>query len=404
MNTSLHISSADTPGDLTRLRAWVAARGDTAIGTLERHLERPRYRPAFTRIAERDGQLAGYALIGHQRLRLGAATLEAGNIAALDVGSTQDDPSVFAALLGDCLRVLVEEGLALATLHGSVANYGSFGFAEYFFKSVAKCWNLDHERHDLLRPVAEADLDDLAALYDASYNQLPLTEIRTAPDWRYWLAGDQAVWGIEDARGRLVAYSAMKARAAEESAATLDVHEAAAADAGAARALCVALLGHSQNQGCEQIRMRLSPWHLVAQAALQLWSQISLSASKSSNHTPLAGVVDLPLLLEALVPEFERRLAHSRYAGWSGNLRLEIDTERITLAFADGGATVIDGSRPADLRLRQITLPALAQLCLGYRVAADLRASGGLACDDSALGLLDALFPAILAVGTSATG
>ncbi|MEP7190970.1 MAG: sterol carrier protein domain-containing protein, partial [Roseiflexaceae bacterium] len=141
-----------------------------------------------------------------------------------------------------------------------------------------------------------------------------------------------------------------------------------------------------------------------AQAALQLWSRISLTASKSSKHTPLAGVVDLPLLLAALVPEFERRLARSRYAGWSGNLRLEIDTERITLAFADGGATVIDGSRPADLRLRQITLPALAQLCLGYRVAADLRATGGLACDDSALGLLDALFPAILAVGTSVTG
>ena len=58
---------------------------------------------------------------------------------------------------------------------------------------------------------------------------------------------------------------------------------------------------------------------------------------------------------------------------------------------------MIDGSRPADLRLRQITLPALAQLCLGYRAAADLRATGGLACDDSALGLLDALFPVVLA-------
>jgi hypothetical protein len=78
---------------------------------------------------------------------------------------------------------------------------------------------------------------------------------------------------------------------------------------------------------------------------------------------------------------------------------MELETERITLAFAEGRATVIDGSRPADLRLRQITLPALAQLCLGYRVAADLRATGGLACDDSALGLLDVLFPALLATG-----
>ena len=95
-------------------------------------------------------------------------------------------------------------------------------------------------------------------------------------------------------------------------------------------------------------------------------------------------------------PEFDRRLAGSRYAGWTGDLRIEIDTERITLALADGRASVIDGSRPADVRLRRVELAALAQLCLGHRSAADLRATGGLDADDSALGLVDALFPVIL--------
>ena len=60
MNPSLQLSSAETPGDLIRLRAWLASRGAAALGTLDRHLARPRYRPAFTRIAEHDGQLAGY--------------------------------------------------------------------------------------------------------------------------------------------------------------------------------------------------------------------------------------------------------------------------------------------------------------------------------------------------------
>jgi hypothetical protein len=115
---------------------------------------------------------------------------------------------------------------------------------------------------------------------------------------------------------------------------------------------------------------------------------------EDARHAALAGVVDLPGLLEALTPEFERRLAASRYLGWSATLRVDIETEPITLAFAAGRAAVIDGSRPADVRLRQVMLPALAQLCLGYRAAADLRATGGLACDDSALGLIDALFPA----------
>ena len=399
MNTALQIFSAETPDDLARLRAFVAAHGATAVRTLERHLARPRYRPALTRITERAGQITGCALIGHERLRLGAATLEAGRIVTHAAGLIEDDPHMLAALLGDCLRVLVEEGLPLATLHGSVADYGAFGFADYLFTSVAKCWNRDHERHAVLRPVREDDLDDLAALYEANYEQLPLTEIRTAPDWRHWLAGDQGVWALEDARGRLIAYAAISARTAEGAPATLDIYEAAAADAGAARALCAALLGHSQNQGREQIQLRLSPWHRVAQAVMQLGGNSWIACPKPTDELPLAGVVDLPLLLEALVPEFERRLARSRYAGWSGHLRIEIETERITLAFAEGRATVIDGSRPADLRLRQVALPALAQLCLGYRVAADLRATGGLACDDSALGLLDVLFPAVLAVG-----
>src|SRR6266536_4499028 len=137
MHTPLLNSSAETPADLARLRALAPARGAVAPSVLERHLARPRYRPAFTRIAERAGQIAGYALIGHERLRLGVATLDVGRIAALGLTPAEHDPSEFAALLGDCLRVLVEEGLPLATLHGSVADYGSFGFAEYLFNSAA---------------------------------------------------------------------------------------------------------------------------------------------------------------------------------------------------------------------------------------------------------------------------
>ena len=104
MQTTLVISSADTPADHARLRAFVAAAGRADLSVLERHLARPRYRPAFTRIAERAGQISGYALIGHERLRLGAATLDAGRIAALDVALAQDAPSGFEALLGDLAK------------------------------------------------------------------------------------------------------------------------------------------------------------------------------------------------------------------------------------------------------------------------------------------------------------
>jgi hypothetical protein len=397
MDENLIIHGAESPADLAPLRTFVAAQGHTALHALDSHLARPRYRPAFTRIAERTGAIAGYALIGHERLRLGAATLDAGRIVALDILPKEHDGEHFVALLGDCLRVLVEEGLPLTILVGPADLYAPFGFAPYRFDADVYLSGGARaaELARLLRPAAQGDLDDLAALFEASYHTLPLTEVRAAPDWRRWLFDQHTVLALEDTRGRVIAYAAIAHGPPEDA---LTVAEAAAADAGAARQLCRALLARTRDQ--QPLCLALAPWQSVAQAALQLGGAARIGATPArAAETALAGVVDLPVLLETLVPEFDRRLAISRYAGWSGNLRIEIETERITLACENGRVTVIDGSRPADLRLRQVALTGLAQLCLGYRTAADLRATNDLACDDSALGLLDALFPAVMAAG-----
>ncbi|MFL5803985.1 MAG: hypothetical protein ACJ8CR_19850 [Roseiflexaceae bacterium] len=388
MHTNTIVRAAATAGDLARLRAFAAAQG--ASRSVERHLAEPRYHPALTRIAERDGAITGYALISHQRLRRGAALLEAGVIERLDAPS---DAESFAALLGDCLGALIDNGLSLALVRGAPVIYTPFGFAAYRLSAVAELEIGAAASHDSLRPATLDDLDDLAALYEASYRELPLAEARTAPDWRAWLAEEQTALALEDSRGRVAAYATIGR--IERNA--LSITEAAAADAGAARELCAALALYAQTPGAQRLAFMLSPAHSVARAALHLGGAALIRATPNdAEETALAGVVSLPAMLEALAPEFDRRLAGSRYAGWSGNLRVEIATERITLAFAEGYTTVIDGSRPADLRLRDVGLPALAQLCLGYRAAADLRATGELACDDTALGLIDALFPVIL--------
>jgi predicted N-acetyltransferase YhbS len=392
--------------DIARLRAFLATHSEQASHKLDRHLASPRYRPALTRVAERGGAIVGCALLAHRRLRLGAATLEIGQIELIDA---VEDEEGFAALLGDCLGALLAEGLPLAIVRGDMALYGPFGFAPHTFSAAVELDVGDlRDAQAALRSVGEDDLDDLAALYAASYHDQPLAEVRAMPDWRAWLGKEQAALALEDARGRVVGYATLMTNdqgpATDGSPLVVGpwslVMEAAAADAGAARSLLAALAAQAQARGLRWIRLHLAPAHIVAQAALHLDGTAQLAATPDdARHAPLAGVVDLPAMLEALIPEFERRLAASRYAGWSGNLRVEIETERIILAFEAGEASVIDGSRPADVRLRQVALPGLAQLCLGYRAAADLRATGQLGCDDSALGLIDALFPVVMPFG-----
>jgi hypothetical protein len=388
MPAEITTRAADMPGDLDRLRVYATARG--LEHTLRRHLAQPRYRPALTRIAEQDGALCGCALIGHRRLRLGAALFEIGAIEALDVRDPRD-ADLFEALLGDCLGALMDQGLPIVTLQGVSVEYAPFGFAAYRFSTAVELQlqvriREDTRRHTNKTPIFASlrvasriagDLDDLAALYQASYQGLALTDERAAPDWRAWL-DQQTALALEDTHGRVVAYAAV---AAGQSGDLLAIDEAAAADAGAARQLCTALLDRAQAEGKAGLLLKLAPWHPVAQAALHLGGTARLRTPAEAEPAALAGVVDLIGALEALTPEFERRLGHSRYAGWNGSLRLELAAERLTLAFDQGRATVI----------------ALAQLCLGFRAAADLRATGGLSCDDAALGLIDALFPTVLA-------
>ena len=162
-------------------------------------------------------------------------------------------------------------------------------------------------------------------------------DVRAAPDWRFWLGQGHTALVLEDSRGRVVAYASVDPPASAE---RLRMAEASAADAGAARAL----VAHCWRTRVRQGQRSTDPGAAAGTSCRaggpahgrRSPARRTLPDGEQPDEAALAGVVDLPLLLEALAPEFERRLARSRYAGWSGNLRIEIETERITLAFAEG--------------------------------------------------------------------
>lgn len=376
MEASLNLREAN-PTDQAALQALIEQHPDQADSTLlDRHLRHPRYRPALTLLATRGGRPIGCALLAHERLRLGAATLQIGRVQAL----LAPDTDLREALLGAALGTLVEQELPFVLLRGTRADLEPLGLAPFRHRAETHLPALPPGAR-ALRTAGPEDLEALAALYDACYTALPLQAVRAAPDWRAWLE-QRVAWVLDDQRGRSVAYATRT-----DPADSAPVQEAAAADAGTARSLLAAL---ASQRPC---RLTLPPRHRVTLAALQLGGQTCIRAAPQNGPQTLAGVVDLPGALQALAPELTSRLARSRYAGWSGRLSIEVGGEHAGLRAVGGQLAPDDPQQPPDLRLRLVTLPALAQLCLGYRGAADLRAEGGLACDDTALGLIDALFP-----------
>jgi GNAT superfamily N-acetyltransferase len=393
MSANTDIRPADRPGDTARLRAFIGGElSEERARGFDAHLARPRYRPAFTLLAERGGEIAGYALLGHERRRLGAATLEAGRLEHVFVRPADRRQGMFTALMGAALRALYDEGLPFALLCAPLALAASFGFAPYRYDAVVAL----PERLPAGRPLVpevQPEIDELAALFDRCYGALALSQERALPDWRALLADSPPPLTLRDRQDRLVGYVLLAPPAPGDGGA-LRVAEAAAADSGSAAALLAGLGAAAASRPIAPLD--LPPGHLIARAALQLGGELRLRAAPSEGMVEQAGVVDIAAALAALAPELERHLAVSRYAGWSGAIGIETDDERVTLVLADGRADAIDGSRPADVRLRRAALPALTQLLLGYRDAADLRAAGGLDCDDQALGLFDALFPVVL--------
>lgn len=379
--------------DAARLRDALVGLGEDALDQLDFHLARPRYRPQLTMLAEESGAIVGCALAAHTRVRLGAATLDAGHLDAILIAPIHPHPQdVAQALIGALLASLYDQGLPLMTLDGSPGLFAALGFAPYRLESRVR---LRRDAGSGMREAGNAapssrilhssaldDLDDLAALYDASYRSVPLSEVRAMPDWQHWMAGGET-FVLKDTHGRAVAYARMAAGS---------VKEAAAADAGAARTLLTELLRHG---AADELELLLPPAHQVTQAALHLGGTLTLSAPDPQGHQPiaLAGVVDLAGALAALAPELTRRLAASRYAGWNGAIRIELDASRVTIVCGGGRVSVTGSEHPADVRLRRVTLPGLAQLLLGYRSAGDLRATGDLDCDDQTLGLVDSIFP-----------
>lgn len=325
-------------------------------------------------------QLRGYSVMTHDRLMIAHAVVD---VAAIRIQylDTTEDPSLYVELAMTQAGAALEEGIGIVLVQGHVSQWAPFGFAP-----------ISHEAHTTWseNPVVPQPQPGTTVVGIADAQLLrtvsDMSRARTtgAVDVTEWDIPAQQTWLQVQSRD-------MQLRAAahiDEHDGRIICHSAVASDDGAASDLIDALCA---TYGALNLDIRTGPSHALSRMALFSGAQTLLHAAQP--YGVLAGIIDLPTMLHALVPAFTARIAASAYRDWVGGVRIEIADERAMIMLNAGNITIIDGTREAAVRIRSVELHALAQLCFGYRSVSALRRAGLLACDDTELPICELLFP-----------
>lgn len=354
-----------------------------ALGDLPVWMQSARTRPSTIAVAFQHHAPVAAIVTLHDRVTVGAAVIDVAVVRHVThIPSISSE--VIVQLLMHQAMVFIEEGLGLVLVHGNVSEWSHYGFAPVSHR-LRVAWGGTPPAFAVAPGRAQLALPTESER--RVIQSMALTDKNVAVRIVDWAAWPQRPWLLVYGNdGQLCAAADIVTKGDE----TIVVH-AVASDDGAASDLVTQLL-HSGLVPAP-IAIQLPYTHSVTQMALH--HQGVLQVATAGTHAVLLGVLDLPMMLSALIPAFEQRLRASPYASWNGGVRIEISDERAMIMVENGKVSVIDGTREADVRIKQVELIALAQMTLGYRSIGGLRRAGLLMCDDTELPLCEILFPSL---------
>ncbi len=353
----------------------------TQFGGLDVWMTMQRFRPSSIAVAWSSDTPVALSVVSHDRVRVGVALIDVATVRYTTKASTQSD-EVIVELLMYQAQSLLDEGIGIVLVHGDVAFWSKYGFAPICMDVETRWLHAGTSRAiepgrtrigllsladvEIIRGIARTQLDnDVSFVEEAVVN---------TSEWLQLYGRD----------GQLRAAAQLTPQSHG-----MFVKRAVATDDGAAYELVSALIAHVGD--ATKLGLQLSQHHAVTRMAQE--QRAHTRVASASTTTMLAGVIDLPKMLEALKPAFRNRILASEYADWQGGVRVEISDERAMIMFDRGAVSVIDGTREASLRIKQVEVHALAQMAFGYRSIGALRRAGMLYCDDTELRLCETIFP-----------
>jgi predicted N-acetyltransferase YhbS len=369
------IKQSFDPGD----EAWVIA-----AATIQ---DDPRFRPEHLRVFERNRQIVGVVNVIDRLVHVGTAQARCAIIAPLATAAEHRGCGIGSALMRDTLDWARTDGFQLSMLWGHTWLYPRYGYApgikSYNVQLAVSLQPLGDKAYTL-RPYKASDLPALMQVYHAEFARTTLAEWRSDQPWEWRpFRPNTTIEVAVDPAGALRGYARISIEAER-----IHVGEIAAMDQGAAQALFDRLLYLARERHIPTIEVTATPEQRWTRLAFRRGGSITLG---SGGGAGMVRVLDLPALLQTLLPELQRRVASSELIARRDDLRIESPVGRATLRIDHGRVELVSGGTS-----NTVTLPfhALGPLLVGYQPIGELLGLSGVFLYGSATRrLLDVLFP-----------
>lgn len=275
----------------------------------------PNYLREHTRIAMRQGQLAGALRLTTDTVRIGEARLKMGGLGWITTAPSHRHHGVARNLIEDALRYMKKNGYHVSMLFGIPNFYHRFGFATALadYAIVVSCAEAVGASHAgfKVRPAKPGDIAAIQKIHSANDVETACSVLRTAAritnQWDRWSKGLRV---ITTEQGKVVAYLHARKEHDDFIVAEIGIAEGTS---GAVERVCRAVLAVAAERAFEESTGRI---HFQAPPAHPFARFLTRFVSTHEKHLThdrggMMAFADVGETLESMIPEWENLLASS---------------------------------------------------------------------------------------------
>ncbi|MDX2076862.1 MAG: GNAT family N-acetyltransferase [bacterium] len=376
----------------------LAIHGD-GVDTMTRELimSHPNTQPEDWFFIEKDEKIIASLCLIPWTWQLDGVLLKVGEMGVVGTLSDYRGQGLVRELAKHHRDLLNQGGYHLSNIQGIPYFYRQFGY-EYALP-LEGGWRLElHAVPDdmpsgyTFRLATAQDIPTLMRLYDLAMCDLDIHAVRDEGIWGYLLGASTKTgnagetWCVVDSHGNIVGYWRVERYGFGTG---FNINECS----NLSHDMAVAVLGQSKKMAIERnkpyIKIHIPQTHVLTQLAR------FYGGHDNGRYAWQIMIPDVPRLLTALKPAFEKRLASSPCANLTHTFILNLYRNAFSLVFQDGKLIEVN-SLGYDEGESDMSIPpnAFTQLVLGHRNREELRAIfPDLSCDGMSAMMVDILFP-----------